>query len=124
MAGTRPRVVTMSLNTVPPVDCKCAAAAAGPSSRLAQSDRFVRLLSTPLVELPLVTYGNTYYLTTPECSILYTCVSLQLSRTVSFAWVASTVVERRTWPRAKMQVAVFLSQHGLAAHAERLARRA
>ena len=33
MAGTRPQVVTMSLNTVPPVDCKCAAAAAGPSSR-------------------------------------------------------------------------------------------
>ena len=52
MAGTRPRVVTMSLNTVPPVDCKCAAAAAGPSSRLALSDRFVRVLSQPLVEQP------------------------------------------------------------------------
>ena len=32
MAGTRPLVVTMSLSTVPHVDCKCAAAAAGPSS--------------------------------------------------------------------------------------------
>ena len=32
MAGTRPLVVTMFLSTVPPVDCKCAAAAAGPSS--------------------------------------------------------------------------------------------
>jgi hypothetical protein len=41
MAGTRPQVVTMSLNTVPPVDCKCAAAAAGLNSRLARSDRFV-----------------------------------------------------------------------------------
>ena len=47
MTGTRPQVVTMSLNAVPPVDCKCAAAAAGPSSRLARSDRFVRLLCTP-----------------------------------------------------------------------------
>ena len=33
MAGTRPQVVTMSLNTVPSVDCKCAAAAAGLNSR-------------------------------------------------------------------------------------------
>ena len=32
MAGTRPQVVTMSLSTVPSVDCKRAAAAAGPSS--------------------------------------------------------------------------------------------
>jgi hypothetical protein len=30
-------VVTMSLNTVPPVDCKWAAAAAGPSSRYTAS---------------------------------------------------------------------------------------
>ena len=52
MAGTRPQVVTMSLNTVPPVDCKCAAAAAGLSSRLALSERFVAVLSTPLVEQP------------------------------------------------------------------------
>ena len=42
----------MLLNTVPPVDCKCAAAAAGPSSRLALSERFVAVLSTPLVEQP------------------------------------------------------------------------
>ena len=40
MAGTRPLVVTMSLSTVLPVDCKCAAAA-GLNSRLARSDRFV-----------------------------------------------------------------------------------
>ena len=40
MAGTRPRVLTMSLSTVPPVDCKCAAAAAGPSLRLREPDRF------------------------------------------------------------------------------------
>ena len=29
----RPLMVSMLLSTVPPVDCKCAAAAAGPSSR-------------------------------------------------------------------------------------------
>ena len=52
MLRTRPLVVTMFLSTVPPVDCKCAAAAAGLNSRLAQSDRFVRLLSAPLVEQP------------------------------------------------------------------------
>ena len=44
MAGTRSRVVTMSLSTVPPVDCKRAAAAArcrGPTEQLAlaRSDR-------------------------------------------------------------------------------------
>ena len=54
MLVARPRVVSMLLNTVPPVDCKCAAAAAGLSSRLALSDRFVRVLSAPLVELPLL----------------------------------------------------------------------
>ena len=37
--GFEPQVVTMSLNTVPPVDCKRTAAAAGLSSRLARSDR-------------------------------------------------------------------------------------
>ena len=42
----------------PPVDCKRTAAAAGPSSRLAQSDRFVRLLSAPLVELPDMRHGS------------------------------------------------------------------
>ena len=56
MAGTRPQVVTMSLNTVPPVDCKCAAAAAGLSSRLALSERFVAVLSTPLEEQPVLTH--------------------------------------------------------------------
>ena len=40
------------------VDCKRTAAAAGPSSRLAQSDRFVRLLSAPLVELPDMRHGQ------------------------------------------------------------------
>ena len=45
-------MVTMLLSTVPPVECKCAAAAAGPSLRLAQSDRFVRVLFGPLVEQP------------------------------------------------------------------------
>ena len=45
-------MVTMSLNTVPPVDCKCAAAAAGLNSRLALSERFVRLLCALVVELP------------------------------------------------------------------------
>ena len=44
-------MVSMLLSTVPPVDCKCAAAAAGLNSRLALSERFVRLLFGPLVEL-------------------------------------------------------------------------
>ena len=55
---TRALVVTMFLNTVPPVDCKCAAAAAGPSSRLALSERFVAVLCTPLVEQPYSYYGR------------------------------------------------------------------
>ena len=33
MLVARPPMVSMLLSTVPPVDCKCAAAAAGPSSR-------------------------------------------------------------------------------------------
>ena len=55
----RPLMVTMLLSTVPPVECKCAAAAAGPSLRLAQSDRFVRVLFGPLVEQPRTRYGAT-----------------------------------------------------------------
>ena len=57
MAGTRPQVVTMSLNTVPPVDCKWAAAASSLSSRLAQSDRFVRVLFGPSWNNPSVLYA-------------------------------------------------------------------
>ena len=51
-------MVTMLLSTVPPVECKCAAAAAGPSLRLAQSDRFVRVLFGPLVEQPSLAHSR------------------------------------------------------------------
>ena len=49
MAGTRPRVVTMSLNTVPPVDCSGGLQVGGgggrPELALALSDRFVAILT-------------------------------------------------------------------------------
>jgi hypothetical protein len=51
-AGTRPRVVSMFLSTVPFLYSKRTAAARSPGSPLWTTERFVAVSSTPAVELP------------------------------------------------------------------------
>ena len=65
MAGTRPQVVTMSLNTVPPVVCGLQAHGGGgrPQLALAQSERFVAVLIALVVELPSIVSSDTEHIT-------------------------------------------------------------